>query len=318
VSPEELQAAAHELVQLGTAYLKAVDEDQRRRVEWEQLTPAVQARLEKDNLSRFRYHRLDRDRPVKRKLEPFLRYWVRRYPPQLQSRRRELELGLASLAWQFLWAPVSQRRAVIDAVPRIRRRFNPADKWPAGIDVEADIDPALRATRMSELAKVNALYETFAHGYIKHDSRRGVRPDRIQILQLAHDTVLLKWIAHEAERTRIPADQYGRFVVYHRTSRDTVQAILASGFIEGVRRRRRAKGSSGLRLSNAPRPYVAKGAKGPVLLRIHIDGSVRSFARYRLPAKAVSRKQWKYREWQVPAAMLTGARVEVVDEDAEA
>jgi hypothetical protein len=323
IPDEDLRAAAREIQQLAGAYLKAEAEADSRRLEWETLTRIQQDLLPKADPMRFRRLRMRRAGPVARKLEPILRRWLTEYQPQLQSRRREFELRLASLAWQLHWAPAADLQLFVEAAVEIRRGFDSADNWPGGTDVAAEINRIRSAPKMRELARASAIYEVFGSGYVKHDNRRGVRRGaRYEVLLLARDIVLNMWIEREADRTRIPADEHGNLALYHRASREAAERILRNGF------ERAASGMCGpaaseFRLSEAPLD-VSAGGQDQVLLRVHLDATPSSLAQYECiehltdhgePLFADSKLRNTPREWQVPATLLASARTEVVNED---
>ena len=100
--------------------------------------------------------------------------------------------------------------------------------------------------------------------------------------------------------------------LYHSTSREAAESILAHGFRDGIgyymANRRWSRRWSGVWLSDVP----LDGGGGGVLLRVHL----------KLPESDLVEYEWieegkPYREWLVPAAILNSVmRIEVTTHQA--
>jgi hypothetical protein len=118
----------------------------------------------------------------------------------------------------------------------------------------------------------------------------------------------LEWISNMAKQTRYCGEP-AKMVGYHRTTRENVEKILAEGFHDTVGYYLSNSLHKGVWISNIPLDSN-EGAKGNVLLRVHLDCDERRIARY----------EWiqddhPYREWLLRAKWLNAhCTLEVVDE----
>lgn len=120
-----------------------------------------------------------------------------------------------------------------------------------------------------------------------------------------------EWNERTAAATRVPVPKRTAFVVYHRTSLEVAELILASGFKDATGTYMTGEEHTGVFVSDVPLD-VSEGAKSnDALLRAH-----------GLSEKAIAEHEWvqedsPYREWCVPAALLNECAIEVVDESTE-
>src|SRR5688572_14838625 len=111
-----------------------------------------------------------------------------------------------------------------------------------------------------------------------------------------------------------------RTILYHRTRRDSAEAILREGFRDASGFYMTTEETTGVWLSDVPLDG-SEGAKGDVLLRVHLSLDLDALAAYEwVEDEDVDEtgKSWakRYREWQVPADLINRhARVEVVEDE---
>lgn len=97
--------------------------------------------------------------------------------------------------------------------------------------------------------------------------------------------------------------------LYHRTSSEAAEAILASGFRDATGKYMTSSEHTGVWVANRPLD-ANEGADGDALLELTIDEAL--IADY----EWVQEPSFGYREWLVPAAVLnTSASTRSVDED---
>lgn len=99
--------------------------------------------------------------------------------------------------------------------------------------------------------------------------------------------------------------------LYHRTTRDAANNILANGFCDTTGTYMTEHEYTGIWLSNVPLD-ANEGTKGDILLRVRLP----------LPESAIAQYEWieegkPYREWLVPADLINPIMVvgEVQDND---
>lgn len=144
------------------------------------------------------YLRGYRSGEVAKQVEPLLRHWLVDYGPKVRQREERLDRELASAAWQLLFLVRGGMKAPDEIAGLVRgvgqlRRERGADEWPDEEEVLLRVRQKLARKKATDLTRVDGIWRAFQG--LEDDPRRGVRPERAEILQrvLSEAPTLTKW-----------------------------------------------------------------------------------------------------------------------------